>query len=265
MFLQEDSLIGLEVGTKDWFDAQKNLILSKPLLRFCYDAWYRCLVRDSNSVPDSARSGLYLELGSGGSLLKNYQAGIITSDVVEGVAEQVIDAMRIPFPNDSLSAIFMTHSFHHIPNVELFLKEAQRTLKVGGVLSMIEVSHTPFAKFFFSNFHHEPFDDRTRSWSFKQQDSMNDSNQALSWLIFFRDRKRFNSMFPTLCLERWSYLPWFSYLMSGGVTRKQILPSKLGFIARAIDYVSTPFWPIFALHWSLTIRKTAMVAESGQQ
>lgn len=256
MFLQESSLLGHKVGTNNWFEAQKALILNKPLLKFCYDAWYKRLLEDSKSVPIAAADGVYLEIGSGGSLLKNVIGNVVTSDIVEGVADCVVDAMKLPFPDESISAIFMTHSFHHIPNVELFLYEAQRALKIGGVISMIEVARTPFAKFFFGRFHPEPFNDRSVSWSFNQVDSMNDSNQALSWIVLFRDRRKFEKKYPQLNFQRWGYLPWFSYLMSGGVTRRQILPNKLNYFAQMIDLLLKPFAFMFALHWHLTLRKT---------
>ena len=94
------------------------------------------------------QSGVMLELGSGGSYLKDLRPSIISSDVVPDVADRVIDGRALPFADNSLQAIFLTHVFHHIPEVDAFLKEAQRTLVPGGVISMIEVAHTPFARFF---------------------------------------------------------------------------------------------------------------------
>lgn len=46
---------------------------------------------------------------------------------------------------------------------------------------------------------------------------MLDSNQAFSRIVFQRDRAEFERQFPLLRLEPWVYLPWFSYLVSGGV------------------------------------------------
>src|SRR5262249_2028772 len=153
--------------------------------------------------------------------------GLITSDVVEGVADRVIDARSLPFETGSLGAIFLTHVFHHLPDATLFLREASRVLKPGGVIAMVEVAHTRFAKFFFSNFHPEPYDDTTPTWEFSQADSMLDSNQALSWIVFKRDVARFHKLFPEFSLEPPEFLPWFTYLLAGGVTMRNVIPGFL--------------------------------------
>ena len=91
---------------------------------------------------------------------------------------------NLPFPDSSVRAIFLTHVFHHIPDVGLFFEEASRVLVPGGVISMVDETHTPFAKFFFSKVHPEPYDDQAPGWTFTQSDSMLDSNQALTWIVF---------------------------------------------------------------------------------
>ena len=166
----------------------------------------------------------FLELGSGGSRLKEFDSRIITSDVSPGIAELVVDARKLPFPDASLHGIFLTHVFHHIPDVSLFLHEAERVLVPGGVIGMIDVAATPFARFFFSHFHPEPFQPKL-NWVFQQNDSMMDSNQALSWIVFERDLARFQREYPGLVLEEKRWLPWLPYLLSGGVTRRDLLPN----------------------------------------
>lgn len=251
-FLKETSLDGLEVGSPEFFDAQKNLIRKRPLLKHCYDDWYGRLLEDTNSVPADA---ILLELGSGGSLLKDREPRFVTSDVVANVADQVIDARQLPFPDSSLQAIALTHVLHHIPEVERFFSEAIRTLKPGGVITMIEVAHTPFARYFFDKFHPEPYNDSSENWNFTQQHSMMDANQALSWMVFVRDRKRFEELFPNLVIEEFSYTPWFTYLISGGVTMKNIVPSFLVPLLCGMETLLKPLAPIFSLHWHIRIRR----------
>ena len=250
--LREPSLDGLKPGSFEFFSAQKALILKRPLLKRCYDDWYRRLLEDARSAPGN---GDILELGSGGSYLKALEPGIITSDVVSGVADQVVDARTLPFPNASLRALLLTHVFHHIPDVDAFFREAQRTLVPGGVISMIEVAHSPFARFFFKNFHHEPYDDARREWSFSQQDSMMDSNQALSWMVFVRDRAQFESRFPMFSIEKLAFMPWFAYLAAGGVTARYLIPQFMNPLFVGAEWVLQPAEPLFSLHWHIRIRK----------
>jgi SAM-dependent methyltransferase len=253
--LKETSLADFKVGSREYFAAQKQLILKRPPLKWCYDRWYAHLLEDARSAPGK---GVLLELGSGGSYLKDLEPSVITSDVVDGVADRVVDGRVLPFPDDSVQALFLTHVLHHIPDVSAFFKEAERALMPGGVVSMIEVAHTPFARFFFSNFHPEPYRDDLREWAFEQQDSMMDSNQALSWMAFVRDREKFARLHPRLRIETSSYLPWFSYLLAGGVTGKCLAPGPLSKVLPAIEPFTKPFSPVFALHWHIRLRKVAL-------
>src|SRR5262249_18030519 len=145
-------------------------------------------------------------------------------DVVPNVAEQVVDARALPFGDRALRALLLSHVFHHIPDVDAFFREAERALVPGGVISMIEVAHTPFARFFFRHFHHEPYEDQRAEWAFAQKDSMMDSNQALSWMVFVRDRQKFESAHPSLKLEKLELMPWLTYFCSGGVTMRYLIP-----------------------------------------
>jgi len=252
--LKKDELKEVSVGSPEYFRVQKKLIFERPLLKHCYDIWYSKLTEDENSVP-SDKAGKLLELGSGGSYLKDLRPEVITSDVVDNVADLKVDARHLPFEDQSLRAIFATHTIHHIPEIEKFFQEAERTLVSGGVISLIEVAKTPLAKFLFTRFHPEPFIDETDKWSFDQIDSMLDSNQALSWIVFFRDKKKFEEKYPSLVVEAWSYLPWLSYILSGGVTKESYIPSFLNPIIYLLDKLLTPFNFLGALHWHIRIRK----------
>ena len=254
-FLAEPRLRGVEPGTRSFFEIQRGIIQERPLLHGVYQQWYRALLADEASVPGPPDAGALVELGSGGSLLREACPRVITSDLVEGVADRVIDGRKLPFPDASVRALFMTHVFHHIPDVEQFLREAERVLVPGGVIALIEVPHTPLARFFFRHFHPEPYDDRAPSWAFDQSDAMMDANQALSWIVFCRDRERFQRSFPNFQLDPPHFLPWLSYLASGGVTRRNLVPRFLVPVFRALDRLLQPLDPWLALHWHLTVRK----------
>ena len=120
---------------------------------------------------------------------------------------------------------------------------------------MVDIPHTPFARYFFTRFHPEPYDDRAVEWSFPEGHSMLDSNQALTWMVFCRDRREFERGFPQLRLERRRYLPWLSYLLSGGVNLRSFVPGPLTGVMPAVDWVLKPLDGLFAVHWHLTVRK----------
>jgi len=254
IWLREPRLKGLAPGSPAFFKVQRQLILTRPLIKRCYDDWYRRLLEDARSAPEG---GAMLELGSGGSYLKDLEPALVTSDVVPGIAERVVDGRWLPFGDGTLRALLMSHVFHHIPDVEAFFKEAQRALVPGGVISMIEVAHTPFARLFFKNFHHEPYDDHAQKWSFAQEDPMMDCNQALTWMIFVRDRARFEQCHPGLIIEKLELLPWLTYFSSGGVTSRYLIPKFLEGLVIAADRCLKPLQPLFSLHWHICLRKRA--------
>jgi SAM-dependent methyltransferase len=251
-WLKEPTLMGLKSGTPEFFAVQKNLILQRSLLKRSYDDWYRRLLEDAHSAP---AGGSILELGSGGSYLKELDPTIITSDVAPDIAEKVVDARSLPFADRTLRAMLLSHVFHHIPDVDAFFREAERTLIPGGVVSMIEVAHTPFARFFFRHFHHEPYEDQRPQWTFAQKDSMMDSNQALSWMVFERDRQKFETSHPSLKLEKADLMPWLTYFCSGGVTMRYLIPRWMNPPLIGLEWLLKPVEPLFSLYWHIRLRK----------
>lgn len=241
---------------RDDFKVQAERIQSRPLVKFCYDTWYDCFQHDIQSVPQSRTTPQILELGSGGSYFDSRFPDVITSDVVPGVGKMTIDGRSLPFGNHELDAIVASHVFHHIPDVELFLQECERVLRPGGCLSLIEVAHTPLSKIIFKHFHPEPYDENRREWKFDSRGNM-DANQALSWMVFVRDRSLFEKKFPTLKIETISYLPWLTYLFSGGVTKPSLIPYWLAPTFIVLEKILKPLRFLGALHWHIRIRKTS--------
>jgi SAM-dependent methyltransferase len=267
--LQHPDLKAFAMGSPEWFAAQRAMIESKPAVKRCYDLWYSMLLEDADSVPPEYRSYPAVEIGSGLSYLRERRPNVIASDITPGNVDLALDGRYLPFRDNSIRALLLTHVFHHIPDVAGFLREAERVLVPGGVISMVDETHTPFARFFFSVFHPEPYNDRAAEWSFPAGHTMLDSNQALSWMVFFRDRARLRKIAPQLELERWNYLPWFSYLLSGGVNLRSFIPRSLAPAFRTLDTVLTPLDGTFAIHWRLAVRKcdrpTGLSSTQGTQ
>lgn len=212
-----------------------------------YHLWYRLM------LADAGKDGKILEIGSGAGFIKQLNEKVITSDIMPG-HNMVIDARVLPFKRDELQAIVASHVFHHIPNPYSFFGEAERCIKNGGVISLIEVAHTPLARFLFKNFHHEPYDDKRLTWIMLPKWNTETSNQAQSWIMFVRDRKQFEQAFP-FKVEAIELLPWFAYLIGGGVTRKQRCPRFLEPLIFWLDKKLTWLNPLCALHWHIRLRK----------
>ena len=202
--------------------ARRDRLRGDSYLRRLYAHWYQLIVRE---LPPG--SGEVLELGSGGGFLDEFIPGLRTSDVMQvpGV-ELVVDARSLPFADSCLRAIVGTNVLHHIPNIERFFGEAQRTLIDGGRLIFIEPWPTPLSKPIYKHLHHEPFDQRG-DWSIPDGGPLTAANGALPWIIFHRDRVAFEHRFPALhVLNCKPFMP-LSYLISGGIARSWPLPPAL--------------------------------------
>lgn len=202
-------------------ELRKQIISSKPFLKLIYEEWYDLL---ASALPQG--NGGVLELGSGAGFCDRHIKGLITSEVfLCPTAQLVVDAQHMPFGDGSLRAIVYTDVLHHIPDVRRFFAEAVRCLRPGGKILMIEPWVTPWSRFVYGHFHHEPFRPEARDWSFQPDGPLSGANGAIPWIIFVRDRERFESEFPELVIDEVKpFLP-FRYLVSGGVGLRSLMPA----------------------------------------
>jgi len=200
-----------------------EVIRSKHFLKRLYIEWYQ-LLKGAVSYHDD---GTYIELGSGAGFVKELMPSVTTSDVMElpGV-DKVFYAESIPFGASSVDGIIMIDVLHHIPAPESFFKEASRVLKPGGRIVMSEPWNSMFGRFIYKNFHHEPFDP-DGGWTIPSTGPLSGANGALPWILFERDRKDFEKKFPELVIKTIKLHTPFRYLLSGGVSMKQLVPNFL--------------------------------------
>jgi len=234
----------------DWDDPQttidsKELIQQKPLLKYFYEACYRFF----QSELDDRTGENTLELGSGAGFIKNYLPQCITSDVLDlPFIDEAIDARNLPFESGELSAICMIDVFHHIPDVNQFLVEAERVLKPGGKIIMVEPANTRWGRFIYQNFHHEPFDPDMKDWTLPDGGPMSAANGALPWIVFKRDLQEMSQLCPQLNLTSFETCFPLLYLISGGLSYPQLVPTS---VAKFIDKIcpSGMFYKIVISKW----------------
>ena len=85
--------------------------------------------------------------------------------------------------------------------------------------------------------HHEPFRMDASEWNFESTGPLSGANGALTWIVFQRDRKRFQILFPQLELVRYEPHSPFRYWLSGGLKHWSLLPSWAFGPATALDRV----------------------------
>lgn len=215
----------------------RDIILSKNFLKRIYIDWYSHFVEEVKKNPN----GKYLEIGSGGGFLKDLIPNVITSDILPlPHVELTFSAEKMPFKDGDLDGIFMVNVLHHIPKPYLFFKEAERILKPGGKIIMVEPATTPFSKFIYKNFHHEPFLPKG-GWEIASTGPLSGANGAIPYIYMIRDRKKFEQEFPSLKIEKIKYHTAFLYTVSGGVSRKALVPEwSYGFWKAAEKFPGIP-------------------------
>lgn len=233
----------LPLDHPDTTELRNQVIASKPFLKCIYDEWYSSLARE---LPPG--EGPVLELGSGAGYCSQFIPGLITSEIFPcSRASVVLDAQHIPLADGSLRAIVMTDVLHHIPNVEGFFAEASRCLRKGGKILMIEPWVTPWSQWIWTRFHHEPFRPDAEDWSFASTGPLSGSNSAIPWIAFVRDRPRFESLFPELSIERIRPFMPFRYLVSGGVSLRNVMPGFTHAAWAALEHMLEPEMPRLAM------------------
>jgi len=250
-FLAHPLTAGMRIDDPATTEMRRRIISSKPFLKAIYDEWYSLLARE---LPDGA--GDVLELGSGAGYCDRYINGLITSEVFPSPSVKlVVDGEHIPFEDGSLRALVFTDVLHHMPDVRQFFSEAVRCLRPGGKILMIEPWVTPWSRFVYRRFHHEPFLPEAQDWSFPLTGPLSGANGAIPWIVFVRDRKLFESEFPELRIEKVvPFLP-FRYLVSGGVGMRSLMPGFTHPLWAVLERVLEPQMSSLAMFAFISVQK----------
>lgn len=212
---------GLDIDDPKTTNLRQQIIQEKSFLRRIYQEWYRVIVA---ALPPG--QGAVLELGAGGGFMGDFIPDLITSELFYcSNVRTVLDGLRLPFAAKSLRGIVMTNVLHHLPQPRLFLAEATRCVRSGGVIAMIEPWVTAWSRFVYTRLHHEPFQPETPSWELPTSGPLSGANDALPWIIFARDRLKFEQEFPHWRIEVIKPIMPFRYLLSGGVSLRNLAPA----------------------------------------
>ena len=211
---------GLDIDDPRTTHLRLQIIQQKSFLRQIYEEWYRAIAA---TLPPG--EGAVLELGAGGGFMSDFVPDLIASELFYCPnIRAVLDGLRLPFVAKTLRGIVMTDVLHHLPQPRLFFAEATRCVRPGGVVVMIEPWVTPWSRFVYTRLHHEPFEPEALSWELPNSGPLSGANDALPWIIFARDRQKFEQEFPHWRIELIKPIMPFRYLLSGGVSLRTLVP-----------------------------------------
>lgn len=255
-WLQHPLTRGLSVDDPRTTRLRREIIRSKPFLRRVYEDWYG-LVRAS--VPPGP--GGVLELGSGAGFLREALPETITSDVLGGPEVLVFaDGRELPFADASLRAIAMVDVLHHVSDCRRLFAEAARCVRPGGALVAIEPWVSAWSRFVYGRLHQEPFRPEATEWQFPPAGPLSGANQALPWIVFQRDRAKFEAEFAEWRIERLTPFMPLCYLVSGGVGFRSLAPGWTYPLFAALEKLAEPGMANVAMFVHVVLRRTSREA-----
>jgi len=241
----------LDIDDPQTTHLRRQIIQEKKFLRRIYEEWYRAIVA---ALPDG--QGPVLELGAGGGFMSDFVSNLVISELFYCPKIHVVmDGLHLPFAAKSLRAIVLTNVLHHLSEPRLFFAEAARCVQPSGVVVMIEPWVTPWSRFVYSRLHHEPFEPASPSWELPTNGPLSGANDALPWIIFSRDRRKFEQEFPDWRIELIKPVMPFRYLLSGGVSLRSLAPGWSFELCRGLEHALGRWNDRLAMFAQIVVRR----------
>ncbi|OHC67337.1 MAG: hypothetical protein A3H93_15155 [Rhodocyclales bacterium RIFCSPLOWO2_02_FULL_63_24] len=204
-------------------DEYQRRWLEKPALRAVYGDLHRRMAKASMPGPS-------LEIGGGIGNLDAGNSDLLRMDIQRspGVA-LAADAHRLPFASQVFSNIYLFDVLHHLQCPLVFFAEADRVLRPGGRVIMIEPGITPVSRLLYGMGHEEPVD---MSWVPDEDCELNPdkdpyaSNQAIPTILFKRSPHLFRKADASLRVVDSRWLSLIAYPLTGGFKSWSLIPAE---------------------------------------
>jgi SAM-dependent methyltransferase len=207
-------------------EESSNKILNDRYLTQVYRTIFDFLTSDVLLATDKDLQ-VTLEIGSAGGITKFLDSTVVTSDVRSGSnIDFVLINGKLPFEDETFDRIIGKDVLHHIPDIVSHIREVERCLKAGGIAVYSEPNWNLFSRVVFTLFHPEPYLSSVDDWKFTSNDPMY-SNQALPYVVFKRDLRKFQELFSSLEVEIYPPTIGLTFALSGGVYSRNKIASKL--------------------------------------
>jgi hypothetical protein len=222
---------------------QRDVWLNKPVLRLLYNHWYsQCAAFLCSERP-------VVEIGAGSGNFKSYYQNVISTDVYRSGPwiDVVMDAHALALAPNMTGNLFVFDVLHHLQRPLDFLRRAVASIKPGGRLVVCEPALSPWSRFVYGVFHHEPVDDKWDLFGFDGQPQQDDpshefANTAIPELLFWKNRATTVRLLEPIRLVYAQKFGFLLYPLTGGFGYRSYLPSA-GFatLLRLEDQIMRPF------------------------
>ena len=217
-----------------------------------------------NEYISSTDNGIEVGCGTGLSKLfiENKNFKITGYADHEWLDEKMVDALKIPYSNESLDFVVSSNMIHHVPYPVVFFEEMNRILKPGGALIIQEINASWCMRSVLKLMRHEGYDYTVdvfdRNLICTDPDDLWSANCAIPNLLF-DNKALFEKNIPFFSMERTSFSELFLFLNSGGVIAKTKYIPLPRFMLKLVDGIDDFLISLskrtFALQRQIVLRK----------
>lgn len=227
----------------------------KPLLRTLYGDFYRLIAENLSGLPGAK----IVELGSGLGNIQECIPECVRTDLFPNPwIDQVENAYRLSFGDESISDLILTDVFHHLKYPGTALQEFHRVLRRGGRVIMLEPSISVLGLLIYGAFHTEPVALTQKiawlspnGWSAEDIDYY--AAQGNATRVFLG--KTFRSELRPWSRIQTTRLSALAYAASGGFSGPQLYPKSILALIKGIEKVLDLFPLLFATRLLIILEK----------
>ena len=227
----------------------------KPLLRTLYRDFYTLISTHLSRLPD----GKIVELGSGLGNIHDVIPECIRTDLFPNQwIDQIENAYKLSFADESVSDLILTDVFHHLKYPGTALNELYRVLRKGGKVIMLEPCISALGLVVYGALHDEPIAVTKEiewfapeTWSPENIDFY--AAQGNATRIFVGNKFRSN-------LKNWKSiktirLSAIAYAASGGYSKPQLYPTAFLPLIKRLEKVLDLFPILYATRLLVILEK----------
>lgn len=240
---------------QDLINKNREYWEQKPLLQTLYGDFYRLIAQNLSNLPDRK----IVELGSGLGNIREVIPDCLRTDLFPNPwIDQVENAYKLSFADESISDLILTDVFHHLKYPGTALKELRRVLRKGGRVIMLEPCMSTLGILVYGIPHDEPIAVLKKiewaapdDWSPESIDYYAAQGNATRVFVGTGFRAKLGEWQKIETIR----LSAIAYAASGGFSKPQLYPASMLPSIRKLEKVLDLFPALFATRLLVILKK----------
>ena len=229
---------------------------SNPTLRKFYTNLWEWAIKECTSGP-------IVELGGGAGFIRDYYPDIISTDLLPFPESNLqCNATQLPFKENSVGCFIGIAFFHHCPNLRILFNEILAALKPGGCFVIIDPYISILSRWIFALATDETVDlgESPLENDYDDDNQINpllDANVARATIVFIRQKKLYDALFPNLQVQSIEHINLFRHIAAGSCVQQFPCASFLYPPACIVDRLLQPVSLYTGMCMKVVLKKTA--------